>query len=137
MTLKIIVLRNLLRRKGKAAFALAGIVLGVATVIGIISYVEAMTADINHKLEKYGANILIVPKTKNLNLTYCGLSLGGVSFEMEEIRQEELSQVNSIKNARNIAALGPLVLGVVNVDSRKVLLAGVDFKASAILKPWW
>jgi putative ABC transport system permease protein len=30
-----------------------------------------------------------------------------------------------------------LVLGVVNVDSHKVLLAGVDFKASAILKPWW
>ena len=86
MTLKIIVLRNLLRRKGKAAFALAGIVLGVATVIGIISYVEAMTADINHKLEKYGANILIVPKTENLNLTYGGLSLGGVSFEMDDIR---------------------------------------------------
>jgi putative ABC transport system permease protein len=56
---------------------------------------------------------------------------------MEEIRQEELAQVSSIKNARNIAALGPLVLGVVNVDSHKVLLAGVDFKASAILKPWW
>jgi putative ABC transport system permease protein len=56
---------------------------------------------------------------------------------MEEIRQEELAQVSSIKNARNIAALGPLVLGVINVDSHKVLLAGVDFKASAILKPWW
>ena len=56
---------------------------------------------------------------------------------MEEIRQEELARVDSIKNARNIAALGPLVLGVVNIDLHKVLLAGVDFKASAILKPWW
>jgi putative ABC transport system permease protein len=45
--------------------------------------------------------------------------------------------VNSIKNARNIAALGPLVLGVANVDSHKVLVAGVDFKVSGILKPWW
>ncbi|MGD9044148.1 MAG: ABC transporter permease [Desulfobacterales bacterium] len=137
MTLKNISLKNLIRRKGKALFVLAGLVIGVSTVVGIISFVEAMTSDINHKLEKYGANILIVPRTENLTLTYGGLSLGGVSFEMEEIRQEELSQVNSIKNARNIAALGPLVLGVVNVDSRKVLLAGVDFKASAILKPWW
>jgi putative ABC transport system permease protein len=112
-------------------------VIGVSTVVGIISFVEAMTSDINHKLEKFGANILIVPRTENLTLTYGGLSLGGVSFEMEEIRQEELAQVSAIKNARNIAALGPLVLGVVNVDSHKVLLAGVDFKASAILKPWW
>jgi putative ABC transport system permease protein len=137
MTLKHISFKNLIRRKGKASFVLAGLVIGVSTVVGIISFVEAMTSDINHKLEKYGANILIVPRTENLTLTYGGLSLGGVSFEMEEIRQEELAQVNSIKNARNIAAMGPLVLGVVNVDSHKVLLAGVDFKASAILKPWW
>ena len=137
MTLKHISFKNLIRRKGKALFVLAGLVIGVSTVVGIISFVEAMTSDINHKLEKYGANILIVPRTENLTLTYGGLSLGGVSFEMEEIRQDELAQVSSIKNARNIAALGPLVLGVVNVDSHKVLLAGVDFKASAILKPWW
>ncbi|NOQ20952.1 MAG: FtsX-like permease family protein [Desulfobacterales bacterium] len=137
MTLKHISFKNLIRRKGKASFVLAGLVIGVSTIVGIISFVDAMTSDINHKLEKYGANILIVPRTENLPLTYGGLSLGGVSFEMEEIRQEELARVSSIKNARNIAALGPLVLGVVKVDSHKVLLAGVDFKASAILKPWW
>jgi putative ABC transport system permease protein len=137
MTLKNISMKNLIRRKGKALFVLAGLVIGVSTVVGIISFVEATTSDINHKLEKYGANILIVPRTENLTLTYGGLSLGGVSFEMEEIRQEELAKVSSIKNARNIAALGPLVLGVVNVDAHRVLLAGVDFKAAAILKPWW
>lgn len=137
MTLKHISIKNLLRRKGKAFFVLAGLVIGVSTVVGIISYVEAMTSDINHKLEKYGANILIVPRTENLTLTYGGLALGGVSFEMQEIREAELAQVSSIKNARNIAALGPLVLGVVEIDSHKVLLAGVDFKASSILKPWW
>jgi putative ABC transport system permease protein len=137
MNLKIIVLRNLLRRKGKAAFVLAGLVLGVSTVVGIISYVEAMTNDINHKLEKYGANILIVPKTENLNLTYGGISLGGVSFEMEEIREKDLERVQTIKNSNNIAALGPLVLGVASVNSHKVLMAGVDFKSAEILKPWW
>jgi len=137
MTLKNISFKNLIRRKGKASFVLAGLVIGVATVVGIISFVEAMTSDINHKLEKYGANILIVPRTENLTLTYGGLSIGGVSFEMEAIREEDLAQVGSIKNARNIAALGPLVLGVVSVNSHKVLLAGVDFTASEILKPWW
>jgi putative ABC transport system permease protein len=137
MNLNIIVLRNLMRRKGKAAFVIAGLVLGVSTVVGIISYVEAMTNDINHKLEKYGANILIVPKTENLNLTYGGISLGGVSFEMEEIREKDLARVATIKNSKNIAALGPLVLGVVSVNSHKVLMAGVDFKSAGILKPWW
>jgi putative ABC transport system permease protein len=137
MTLKEISIRNLIRRKGKAAFVLAGLVIGVATVVAIVSFVDAMTSDINDKLEKYGANILIVPKTENLTLTYGGLSLGGVSFEMEEIREIELGRVKTIKNARNIAALGPLVLGVINVKNKRILLAGVDFKVSGILKPWW
>jgi putative ABC transport system permease protein len=137
MNLKLITIRNLLRRKGKAVFVIAGLVIGVSTVVGIISFVDAMTNDINHKLEKYGANILIVPKTENLTLTYGGLSLGGVSFEMQEIRESELARVDSIKNSRNIAALGPLVLGVVQVKDHRVLMAGIDFEASEILKPWW
>ncbi len=137
MTLKTISIRNLLRRKGKAGFVLAGLVVGVSTVVGILSFVDAMTSDINHKLEKYGANILIVPKTENLALSYGGLTLGGVSFEMEEIQEQELTRVSTIKNSKNIAALGPLVLGVVDVGTHKALVAGVDFKAVQILKPWW
>ena len=137
MTLKEIAFRNLMRRKSKAAFVLAGLIIGVSTIVTIITLVEAMTNDINEKLEKYGANILIVPKTENLTLSYGGLSLGGVSFEMEEIREQELDRIQSIKNAANVAAMGPMMLGVISVNSHKVLLAGVDVEASKILKPWW
>jgi len=137
MTLKDIAMRNLLRRKAKAAFVLIGLLIGVSTVVGLISFVDAMSHDVNRKLEKYGANIIIVPKTENLSLTYGGLALGGVSFDTQELRQADLENVRSIKNARNIAALGPLVLGVINAGSHKVVLAGVDFEASRILKPWW
>jgi putative ABC transport system permease protein len=137
MTLKLISLRNLMRRKGKAAFILAGLVIGVATVVGIISFVEATTHDIAHKLEQYGANILIVPRTENLSLSYGGLSLGGVSFDLEEIRESELARLATIRNHRNIAAVGPMVLGVASVEDRRILMAGVDFRAAGILKPWW
>lgn len=137
MTLKDIALLNLRRRKAKAAFLLAGLLIGVTTVVALMSMVEAMTHDINEKLEKFGANILVVPKTENLSLTYGGMSLGGVSFEMEEIREEDLKKVADIPNAANVAALGPIVLGVVEVKDRKVLLSGIDFEASKILKPWW
>ena len=137
MNLRDIAFKNLLRRKAKALFVLAGLAIGVSTVVALISFVEAMTDNINHKLEKYGANILIVPKTENLSLTYGGLSLGGVSFEMEEIRVQDLARIGSIKNAANVAGIGPMVFGVVTVDGHKVLLAGVDFESSWVLKPWW
>ncbi|MFH1242349.1 MAG: FtsX-like permease family protein [Pseudomonadota bacterium] len=137
MNLRDIAFKNLLRRKAKALFVLAGLAIGVSTVVALISFAEAMTENINHKLEKYGANILIVPKTENLSLTYGGLSLGGVSFEMQEIREQDLTKIRSIKNAANVAGLGPMVFGVVQVGGNRVLLAGIDFKANRILKPWW
>lgn len=137
MTLKDIAISNLRRRKAKAMFVLAGLVIGVSTVVALLTLVDAMKKDINHKLEMYGANILIVPKTENLSLSYGGLSLGGVSFDMNEIRESELGRIRTIKNAANVAAVGPMVLGPVKAGEHKVLMAGVDFQASNMLRPWW
>jgi len=137
MTLKNIVINNLRRRKARAIFVLAGLFIGVSTVVGLISLVQEMKKDINHKLEMYGANILIVPKTENLSLTYGGMSLGGFSFDMQEIRQEEVARIKTIKNAANVAAVGPMVLGPITVGGHRILLAGVDFTAAQILRPWW
>lgn len=137
MTLRDIAFRNLRRRKAKAAFVLVGILIGVASVVAFISLVESLTQNINHKLEQYGANILIVPKTENLSLSYGGLSLGGVLFEMQDIRQADLGRIRGIKNAQNVAAVGPMVLGAVDTGQRKALLAGIDSQAIPYLRPWW
>jgi putative ABC transport system permease protein len=137
MTLKDIALRNIRRRKAKAGFVLAGLLIAVSTAVALMGLIEAMNRDIQQKLEEYGANILILPRTENLSLTYGGLALGGVSFEMREIRQADLARVKTIQNAANVAAMGPTVLGAVEVREHKVLLAGVDFQATKILKPWW
>ncbi len=137
MTLKDIAFRNLKRRKSKAAFVLVGLMIGVSAVVAFISLVEALTQDINHKLEEYGANILIVPKTENLSLTYGGLAIGGVSFDMREIQEIDLAKIKLIKNSANVAAVGPMLLGGIEVGERKVLLAGIDFKVAKFLRPWW
>jgi putative ABC transport system permease protein len=137
MRIEDIAIKNLIRRKGKAAFILAGLIIAVTTVVAVISFADTMTKEINHKLEKYGANILIVPRTDNLALTYGGMTLGGVSFEMSPIRQSELAKINTIKNAANVAAVGPITLGTVRLKNQTALLAGVDFDVAAILKPWW
>ncbi|MHB9098042.1 MAG: ABC transporter permease [Syntrophales bacterium] len=137
MTLGDIAISNLRRRKGKAFFILAGLLIGVSTVVALLSLVAAMKQDISHKLEMYGANILIVPKTENLSLTYGGLSLGGISFEMQEIKEEALENIKKIANAENVAAVGPMVLGPVTVAGKRLLMAGVDFQAFQVLRPWW
>ena len=137
MNLWDIALRNLRRRKSKAAFVLVGLTIGVSAVVVFISIAEALTQNINSKLEEYGANILIVPKTENLSMSYGGISLGGVLFEMQEIHEEELAKIGQIANAKNVAAVGPMLLGAVEIGSRKAVLAGMDFQVASQLRPWW
>ncbi|MEK7827861.1 MAG: ABC transporter permease, partial [Thermodesulfobacteriota bacterium] len=137
MNLWDIALRNLRRRKSKAAFVLVGLTIGVSAVVVFISLAEALTQNINSKLEEYGANILIVPKTENLSMSYGGISLGGVLFEMQEIHDEELAKIGEIENAKNVAAVGPMLLGAVEIGSRKAVLAGMDFQVASQLRPWW
>ena len=137
MNLWDIALRNLKRRKSKAAFVLVGLTIGVTAVVVFISLAETLTQNINSKLEEYGANILIVPKTENLSMSYGGISLGGVLFEMQEIHEEELAKIGEIANAKNVAAVGPMLLGAVGIGGRKAVLAGMDFQVASQLRPWW
>lgn len=137
MNLTDISVKNLKRRKAKAGFIMTGLVVGVAAMVAVIGFVRTMTAEINHKLERYGANILVLPKTEDLQLSYGGINLGGVSFDVEPIRQTDLQRLGTIKNAANIAATGPTLLGVVEAGGRRVLLAGIDLNSVRMLKPWW
>jgi putative ABC transport system permease protein len=137
MQLTDISIKNLMRRKAKAGFIMAGLVVGVAAMVAVIGFVRSMTSEINHKIERYGANILILPKTEDLQLSYGGINLGGVSFDVEPIRQADLQRLTTIENAANIAATGPTLLSVVTANNQKVLLAGIDMKHLDTLKPWW
>lgn len=137
MRLTDIAVKNLLRRKAKTGFIMAGLVVGVAVMVAVIGFVQTMTTAINHKMERFGANILVLPKTEALQLSYGGMDLGGVAVDMQPIRQTDLGRLGTIKNAANIAAIGPTLLGVVSANGRNVLLAGIAIDRVNVLKPWW
>lgn len=137
MTLKEMAWKSLRRRKGKAAFVLLGLLLGVAAGVSLLTLTQALTKDIQHQMEMYGANILISPATEELSLSFGGLNVGAVSFDLREIRQEDLALLRSIPNAKNIAAVGPILLGTMEHQGKRVVLAGMDFRVIGSLRPWW
>ena len=83
MNLETIAFSNLRRRKGRMAFLVAGLLLGVGTVVTLLSLSSALTAEAQHKLENFGANIIITPRSDNLSLSYGGITLGGVTIDAE------------------------------------------------------
>ncbi|MGD9819882.1 MAG: ABC transporter permease [Desulfomonilaceae bacterium] len=137
MKLRTIAVNNLRRRKAKVFFLIAGLMIGVSAVVALMTTTRILAEDIAHKMDEFGANIIITPKSEGLSLTYGGLSLGGFSFDVREIHQEELAKIKTIENAANIRIVSPKVFGVFESASQKVLAVGVDFNSELALKKWW
>jgi putative ABC transport system permease protein len=132
-----VILRNLRRRVGRKLLLVAGLSIGVATVVALVAITATMQADISTKLDEYGANILIVPKANDLSLSYGGVTVASAAYDVGELTVGDLEQILTIKNARNIRVVAPKLLGAVPVAERTVLVAGVRFEDELWLKQWW
>ena len=137
MRLENIVLHNLRRRKGRAIFLVIGLLIGVATVVTLLSLTDALSQRAQSELENFGANIIITPRSDQLALSYGGIQLGGVSLVAEEIAQSSLVNIDSIPNRRNIATIAPKVLGAIDFEGQRVMMMGVDPATEFKLKRWW
>jgi putative ABC transport system permease protein len=137
MKLHTISINNLKRRKAKMAFLTVGLMVGIATIVTLVTLTRSMSSDIERKMDEFGANILVTPRNNGLSMNYGGISLGGVTFDQREIREEDLAKIKTITNNKNISAIAPKVLGGIKVGSHDVLLVGVDFDSELKMKQWW
>ena len=137
MRLRTVAFSNLRRRKSRAAFLVAGLLVGIGTVVALLTLSQALTVQAQNNLETFGANIIVAPQTDGLSLTYGGVTLGGVSVGAQDIRQADLARISTIPNSRNIAIVAPELLGAVSVKGRQGLLMGVQPENEFDLKKWW
>jgi putative ABC transport system permease protein len=128
---------NLKRRKGKMIFLVMGLVIGIATVVTLLSITESMSMDIEERLNQFGANIVMTPRNENLSLSYGGINVGGVNYKVKELDENTLPNIRKIKNSKNLGIVAPKVIGAVKLKGRDVLLTGVDFEQEVALKTWW
>jgi putative ABC transport system permease protein len=135
--LRTVAFSNLKRRKSRAAFLVAGLLVGIGTVVALLTLSRALTAQAQNNLETYGANIVVAPRTDGLSLTYGGVTLGAVSTGQQDIRQADLVRIADIPNRKNIAIVAPELLGAVKVEGKYGLLMGVQPKNEFDLKKWW
>lgn len=137
MRLKDISINNLKRRKGKVFFLILGLTIGITTVVALISITRMMNEDIANKLDEFGANILIIPRSDDLSLSYGGMSVGGVSVDAQTLRDSDVPKISQIEVSENIATVSPKLIGTVEIEGKKVSLMGVRFEEELRLKRWW
>jgi putative ABC transport system permease protein len=137
MTLRSIAFSNLRRRKARAAFLVVGVMIGVATVVTLISLMSAMRVEAQDRMEDYGANILVTPQADELALSYGGVSVGGVAVDGRGLTEADVERIGTIPNVDNLAVVAPVLLGSVDVKGTRALLMGARVKEEFRLKRWW
>ncbi len=137
MGLTDVILNNLRRRKGRMILLVVGLIIGVSTVVALMAIGAAMQVDMANKIDQYGANILIVPKSSNLSLSYGGIAVAAAAYDVGELTLPDLERIRTIENARNVSVVAPKLLGAVLLEDRPVLVAGVRFLDELRIKQWW
>ncbi len=130
-------LNNLLRKKGRTFFLVAGLAIGIGAAVAMTSIGDAMNREVMHALDEFGANILVLPASEGLPLSYGGLTVSAVSTGGRELTTNDIDRIRTIKNNQNISTIAPKLLVQTEVKGSKVLLTGVDFTAEQRLKKWW
>lgn len=137
MKLRNISLGNLKRKKSKMVFLIVGMAIGIATVVSIFTITQAMHDDIQKKLDEYGANIMVLPKSDTLSMTYGGISISGANYDIREISEDEVDKIWDIRNSGNLTVVSPKLLGAVDVGDDEILVVGADMTSEIALKKWW
>ncbi|HZK56428.1 MAG TPA: FtsX-like permease family protein [Desulfosporosinus sp.] len=135
MRLTDIALQNLRRRKMRSVILVLSVVIGVASMIFLLTTTQAMKADVANKLDQFGSNILILPDTGE------AMTFGGITVEaptqVKELDMSLIPLMQTIKNKETLATIAPKLLVDTKIKGQAILLLGVVFKEELRLKKWW
>ncbi len=150
MKLYHLVLKDILRRKKRVLYAALGVVIAAMTVVGILTIATAGQARIYNQLEKYGANLSIVPAIARVDMKLGDLSLGAVAVgdnympeskitEVRRIADGKIREALGVKDEGDIATIAPrlYVNAAIQTNSAALLVVGIEPEDERRVKTWW
>lgn len=137
MKLHSITVQSIKRRKAKTSFLALGMILSVGSVVTLINIGNNVNKSIAANLDEFGANIIVTPRTDDVNLNYVGINITGSSYQDNELTINDAQKIKQIKNSKNISILAPKLLNVETTEKGKVIVSGVNFNEEKRLKKWW
>jgi len=147
--------KSFIKRKGSIAIALIAVIVGAAVPAAMFTVSMDVEENVNYEFRKFGANLLLVPRSDTIDIGIGGISFGSVT-EQKYINETDISKIKTISWADNILGYAPSLYQVVNVNTarnneeQKVVLIGTWFKKDTLLdsgkvfktgmrkiNPWW
>lgn len=143
-----IVIKDILVRKKKFIYSVFGVAIGIMTFISILTIAHAGEQKIYNQLEKYGANLSIVPAISQLDMKIGDISMGTVTVGDNYISQDKISIIRELTDGEiresldiddpgDIALIAPKLYVPVKVNDVSVIAVGVDPVEEIGLRTWW
>ncbi len=137
MRIERITIVNMRKHAGRIGLLVAALTVAVATVVALYTLSNLMNEDFQFKIDTYGTNMVIVPKSEDLALSYRGVDLGDVDVSREVLRESDIAKLRTIKNNESIAIVAPKLIESAKIKGRDSIIVGVDFKEELSIKKWW
>jgi len=129
--------RNLARRRSRAVFTGLGIFLGIATFVAISSLTSGMEGAVQDKLDRFGANILVAPRTERLSLGFGDIALGGAEVAHSRLTLEDRLKIASIHHKDRIRSIVPYLLAAADASGKDLVWMGLPATEMVDARPWW
>ena len=149
MKLYQVVLKDILRRKRRVLYAILGVVIGTMTVTAILTVSAAGQARIISQLEKYGANLNVMPAVKTIDNGLGDLSLGTMNLGENYISEDKVPIMRQITDAKireylkdlpgtgDIATVAPKLFVTAEIKGAQVVAVGIDPEEQFRVNTWW
>lgn len=128
---------NIRHHLSRVVLLAVGLIVAVATVVALYSLTKVMDRDFQNKLDLYGSNMLVTPKSNNLKLSYNGINFGSSQQKTETLAESDIDRLKTIKNSANLAVIAPKLINVDRIKNRTVMVMGVEFSKEFRIKRWW
>lgn len=132
-----IVKKSMFSSSFRTSLLVFSLIIAVTTVVSLYLISSAMKRDFADKVDEFGTNMVIVPKSKNLSLSYAGVQVGGIEYENNSLHESDIDRLRTIKNKENLAIIAPKLLGVTEINRIQVMMVGVQFENELRIKKWW
>jgi putative ABC transport system permease protein len=137
MNIRKLAWKNLFRRKSRAVFMGLGIFLGIGTFVALSSLTMQMEGAVRDKLDRFGANILVVPRTEQLSLGFGDIALGGAQVAHAKLTMSDERAIRSIGYRERLRSVVPYFLTAADASGKDVVWMGIPAAEVAIARPWW
>lgn len=138
MNIFTIPLKNIRRKILRSCIILFIFSVGVVSVVSLYKVSKVVSHTLEEKLNKFGANIVINPKSESLSINYGGVNLGNILYEIKYLELPPLiDKIRNIKYKNNISAIAPKLVVVKEINGKKIGVVGVDFAEELKIKNYW